>query len=42
MRFVKTVIQATLVASAPASAGLAQAKDLTIGLVLSVSGPFAD
>ncbi|MBN9330672.1 MAG: ABC transporter substrate-binding protein [Comamonas sp. SCN 67-35] len=42
MRFVKTVIQATLVASALASAGLAQAKDLTIGLVLSVSGPFAD
>lgn len=42
MRFVKTVIQATLVASALAGAGLAQAKDLTIGLVLSVSGPFAD
>jgi len=42
MRFVKTVIQATLVASALASAGLVQAKDLTIGLVLSVSGPFAD
>lgn len=42
MRFVKTVIRATLVASALASAGLVQAKDLTIGLVLSVSGPFAD
>jgi len=42
MGFVKTVIQATLVASALASAGLAQANDLTIGLVLSVSGPFAD
>ncbi len=42
MRFVKTMIKATLVASALASVGLAQAKDLTIGLVLSVSGPFAD
>jgi len=42
MRFAKTMIQATLVASALAGAGLAQAKDLTIGLVLSVSGPFAD
>ena len=41
MRPVKTAIQATLVAAALASAGLAQAKDLTIGLVLSVSGPFA-
>ena len=41
MRPVKTAIQATLVAAARASAGLAQAKDLTIGLVLSVSGPFA-
>ncbi len=42
MRFIKTVIKATLLASALAGVALAQAKDLTIGLVLSVSGPFAD
>lgn len=42
MQLFKTVIKATLVASALASVGLVQAKDLTIGLVLSVSGPFAD
>ena len=42
MQFAKTILKATLVAAALATAGLTQAKDLTIGLVLSVSGPFAD
>ncbi len=42
MQFAKTILKATLVATALATAGLVQAKDLTIGLVLSVSGPFAD
>jgi len=42
MRFVKTLIGAALLAGALSSGAQAPAKDLTIGLVLSMSGPFAD
>ena len=42
MKFARKLASAVVVAAALTAFGTAQAKDLTIGLVLSMSGPFAD